>query len=169
MTGVVVSTHERQTAVKSWLRAAALNPQKTLEEWATSGFTLLECGTLFSAVRIPADLVHAAAQSVEPVDVDAFLLQALSGGPVIVDPHRQRFYALVPDSTSLRWDVLGTLCLGRSSCLGVPRPDLTEPQRDRSYWSVPMDSPGDLCVPGEVMQMIERGRALPLPGAEAKR
>ncbi|MFI2300199.1 hypothetical protein ACH5AL_15350 [Actinacidiphila glaucinigra] len=160
MTGVVVTGLDRRTAVGHWLQSAALDPQRAREEWAERGFTLLECGTLFSAVRIPADLVHAAVETHDPSRVSLLLGLALGGGPVIVDPVSRRYYALVPGSTALRWDVAETLCLGRASCLGVPSPARITPRRGHSHWAVPMDSPGYLCVPGEVAQLVERGRAL---------
>ncbi|MDX2817483.1 hypothetical protein PV410_33960 [Streptomyces sp. PA03-5A] len=160
MTAVVVTGQDRRTAVGHWLQAAALNPQQAREEWAERGFTLLECGTLFSAVRIPADLVHAAAETSDPQAVSSYLTSVLGGGPVIVDPVSQRYYALVPASTALRWNVADTLCLGRASCLGVPSPERTEHRPGRSRWAVPMDSPGDLCVPGEVANLVKCGRAM---------
>ncbi|MFE2541021.1 hypothetical protein [Actinacidiphila glaucinigra] len=168
MSGLVATGAQRLLAVAHWMGAAALDPGRARQEWAEFGMTLLECGTLFSAVRMPGDMVHAAAQSRDPRAMGAFLAGALDGGPVIVDPVSERYYALVPASVALRWDVAGTLCLGRNSCVGVPYPDRTEPRVGRPFWSVAVDSPGILCVPGDVALVARAGRSrLAVEGTQA--
>ncbi|MYX39061.1 MULTISPECIES: hypothetical protein [unclassified Streptomyces] len=158
MSGVITSAAERLLAVEHWLASSALDPQRARDEWAERGFALLSCGSLFSAVRIPGDFVHAAAGTHDPQGIREYLADALAG-PVIVDPVSQRYYALVPASVPLRWNVAGTVGLGQGSCLGVPHPDRTEPRHGRSYWSVPMDSAGMLCVPGDVALVARIGRS----------
>ena len=155
---LLTTQHERRLAVAHWLLTAATERTRTAADWEERGLLLLECGTLFSAIRVPADVVQRAAQSGDPQQVDAHLAVVLDGGPVIVDPVSQRYYALVPVSTVLRWNVSGTLRLGRGSALGVPYPDRTERRHGRPYWSVPMDSAADLCVPGLVARMVRAGR-----------
>ncbi|MDX3237190.1 hypothetical protein PV392_16230 [Streptomyces sp. ME03-5709C] len=157
--GVIVSGASRELAVAHWLASAALNPQKAREEWDERDFALLSCGTLFSAVRIPGEVVHAAAGTHDPQGVGEYLADALGEGPVIVDPVSQRYYALVPASVALRWNVASTVCLGRGSCVGVPHPRCTVPRHGRSYWSVPMDSAGMLCAPGDVALVARVGRS----------
>ncbi|MEU0181384.1 hypothetical protein ABZ312_09365 [Streptomyces sp. NPDC006207] len=155
---MLVSTlYERQLAVAHWLLQAAERGIRRAV-WEERGLIMLECGTLFSVVRIPAGFVEGAARSRQPEEIDGYLAEALDGGPVVVDRISERYYALVPGSTARRWDVAGTVCLGRNSCLGVPYPDRTQPRVGRPYWSVPMDSAGDLCVPGLVTRVIEAGR-----------
>lgn len=158
--GAITTGAERQLAVRHWLLSAADDIAAARNDWAARGVTMLRCGTLFSAVRIPAETVHAAFRTDDATATDTYLGAALQGGPVLVDTARERYYALVPASTCRSWNVLGSECLGRDSYLGVPRPDVT---RDivgmtRSYWSVPMDSPGMLCAPGAVSQLIAYGR-----------
>ncbi|MFI5635403.1 hypothetical protein ACIA8E_39880 [Streptomyces sp. NPDC051664] len=40
----------------------------------------------------------------------------------------------------------------------MPTPNATAPSEARSYWCVPMDSPGELCVPQAVSQLVMTGR-----------
>ncbi|WP_405925764.1 hypothetical protein [Streptomyces sp. NBC_00035] len=151
---------ERQLAVSHWLLSASREVEGARAEWAEIGLTVLRCGTLFGAVRVPAEIIHAAAGSHQDDAVNAYLARALHGGPVLVDTHQERYYALVPPGTMHHWNTPDTECLGRGSYLGVPRPDLDghSGQVGRSYWSVPMDSPGELCTPGSVTQLVAHGR-----------
>lgn len=157
--GVIVSGASRQLAVAHWLASAALDPRKARDEWAERDVAVLPCGTLFSAVRMPGVVVHAAAGTHRPQGVREYLADALGEGPVVVDPVSRRYYALVPASAALRWEVAGTVCLGRGSCVGVPHPRCTEPRYGRSYWAAPMDSAGTLCAPGEVALVALAGRS----------
>ncbi|MFG2406855.1 hypothetical protein ACGFR8_21385 [Streptomyces brevispora] len=147
---------ERHLAVEHWLLSAARDRKAARTEWNQRNVALLPCGTLFSAVRVPAALVQAAAGSTDLPVIDAFLGHALLEGPVICDRYADWYYALVPASTADRWKTLDAVCLGRESSLGVPRPGRTAGAR--VYWSVPMDSPAMLCTPHAVTQLIAVGR-----------
>lgn len=158
--GVLVHTAaDRELATAHWLLAAADNHDEARRQWHKQGLTLLRCGTLFAAVRIPARLVHAAARSEDHAAVDAFLADALHGGPVICDPRGRHYYALVPASTATRWRHPLAECLGRDTYLGVPRLDALglNAQAWASYWSVPMSSAADLCSPEAVSQLVVLG------------
>ncbi|MGK5500421.1 hypothetical protein ACSNOF_21180, partial [Streptomyces sp. URMC 125] len=50
----------------------------------------------------------------------------------------------------------GVTCLGRDHYLGVPAVHRTEP-RGRSWWCVPMDTPGKLCDPASVRELVSFG------------
>lgn len=162
----VMLVHARQTreaAVRSWLMLSAASYERVRDDWEVSGVALLRCGALFAAVRIEADLIHAAAESDDPRAVNQFLAEALRGGPVFVDQHSRHYYALVPASTPRRpeWQDRrhpGAECLGRESYLGVPRPEFTNDGWSFSYWCVPMDGPGDLCGPDAVSQLVSYAR-----------
>ncbi len=157
--GVLVHTRQaRELAVGHWLLTATNDRRQARVEWETSGIALLRCGSIFSAVRIPAVVVHAAAGTEDAQAVDAYLSDALQGGPVFSDSCSQVYYALVPASTARRWDVPETECLGVNCYLGVPSPERTSPAAYRSHWSVPMDGPGALCTPDSVSQMVLYGR-----------
>lgn len=119
---------------------------------------MLPCGSLFAAVRIPSDVIQAAAGSEDQDLVDQFLAEALMGGPVICDRYAALHYALVPASTAQRWDVPETICLGKGAELGVPRPGVAAADKTRVYWSVPMGSAGELCSPAAVSQAVMVGR-----------
>jgi hypothetical protein len=124
-------------------------------------------GILFSAVRLPGDLVTAAAGVSRLADVDGFLDEVLDGGPVICDPRGHRYYALVPGSMPGRWRdaaeewrTLGVACLGRGTYLGVPKVQAVEfdPEGQISYWSVPMPSAAVLCRRLAVARLIAAGK-----------
>ncbi|WP_433917049.1 hypothetical protein [Streptomyces sp. NBC_01744] len=155
--------HERQLAVSHWLLAAAQDMKEARKEWAVAGIALLRCGGIFSAIRVPAEVVHAAAGTDELHQVNAYLSAALMGGPVFVDVASRRYYVLVPASAAHQdvWKsrlVPEVECLGSGCFLGVPSPNATAPSEARSYWCVPMDSPGELCVPQAVSQLVMAGR-----------
>ncbi|MEU6505103.1 hypothetical protein [Streptomyces sp. NPDC046942] len=169
--GVLVhSAAERRLATEHWLMATCPTSghERIRTEWQENKVALLPLGTLFSAVRIPGRLISAMALTEDLEEIDAFLDDALNGGPVICDPHSHRYYALVPASMALTWhqaadewrakadvDVLGS-----GTYLGVPRVDLTEfdPQGCVSYWSVPMESAAVLCAPLAAARLIAAGR-----------
>ncbi|MEU5044527.1 hypothetical protein [Streptomyces griseorubiginosus] len=162
--GVLVTTRQdRELAVGTWLLLAADSRDRALEEWRTGGIALLRCGIRFTAVRIDAGLIHAAAGSDTPEKVKEFLAEVLHGGPVFVDQHSRRYYALVPSSEADRseWSTQrrGAACLARGSFLGVPRFDLGNPDDAFSYWVVPMDGPGDLCPVAAVAQLVAYGHS----------
>ncbi|MFG2112244.1 hypothetical protein ACGFRB_06350 [Streptomyces sp. NPDC048718] len=165
----VVSRAERRTAVRDWLLSAAPNAQEAKAEWRDYGIAVLACGGVLGAVRVPADLVFAAAgvegpaakaSSGEIAAVDVFLSNWFDGGAVVMDIGSRQYYFLVPTSMGSQWDPReypGVECLGHSHYLGVPVVDHTEPE-GRAYWAVEMDSPGDLCWPDEVVALLHRGR-----------
>jgi hypothetical protein len=164
--GVVVPGWEWQLAVAHWLLSAARDRDAARREWLLQGAALLACGGIFAAVRLPGDLVRAAAQTADEAEVNGFLRRALDGGPVIHGRYSDQYYALVPGSTAWRRPPRafpGLECLGRDCFLGVPAVDRTEP-KGRAYWAVPMDSPGELCDPRLVWAVVqlaqERQRAV---------
>ncbi|MFF2213680.1 hypothetical protein [Streptomyces antibioticus] len=169
--GVFVhSAADRRLAVENWL-LSTLPDQRGREvarkQWRELGAAMLPLGGLFSAVRIPARLVHAVAGTVVPADVDEFLEHALDGGPVICVLHGgRRYYALVPGSmprtwhdAAEEWRAVEVDCLGRDALLGVPpvtRVD-HDPVTWASYWSVPMAAAGELCAPLSVARLVAAG------------
>ena len=151
-----------ELAAAHWLLSAHPEPSKALQEWLSDdGLVLLPLGTLFSAVRIPAHLVHAAAGSEDPAVVDEFLTEDLFEKPVICDPRGSRYYALVLAGTARTWRDPRATCLGRGSYLVVPRPDSVHPTTHESpYWSVPMSSAAELCGHYAVAQLVAVGAHL---------
>ncbi|MFF4501628.1 hypothetical protein [Streptomyces sp. NPDC001401] len=153
---------DRHLAAGHWLLSAAEDTQQARKEWADNGITLLRCGTLFTAVRLTAALVHAATDSDDLRDVNAYLRQALLGGPVFADTRWHLYYALVPEGTdryppwSYRSD--DAECLGPNAYLGVPDPTHTDPGAGFSHWCVPPHDPETLCSPDAVAQLLRDGR-----------
>ncbi|MEU3507712.1 hypothetical protein ABZ733_07250 [Streptomyces longwoodensis] len=157
---IICTGAERRLAVEHWLLSTLPNREaraKARAQWAEHGLAMLPLGGLMSAVRIPAALVQALARTVQPPAMDAFLADALDGGPVVCSMHGGwRYYALVPGrmprtwhDMAARWQGEDVDCLGRGAYLGVPPVDRTGYDRGTraSYWSVPMESLGALCDP----------------------
>ncbi|MBT2418047.1 hypothetical protein J7F01_08685 [Streptomyces sp. ISL-22] len=121
-------------------------------------------------LRVAATLVHAAADSDDLRDVDAYLGQALLGGPVFADTRWHLYYALVPEGTDrlLPWNYGSgdAECLGPNTYLGVPDPTRTDPGVGFSYWCVPPHAPDTLCSLDAVAQLLKDGRCR-LTAAEA--
>ena len=162
----VHTTADRNLAIEHWLLATRPDRKLARQEWATHGVAMLPLGGLFSAVRIPNDLIQALAASDNQTDLDTFLEDALNGGPVICDPRHHRYYALVPATVPVTWKqavddwrAVGVDCLGRGAYLGVPRPNRTDFRgcTGGSYWSVPMRGMAMLCAPLTVARLIAAG------------
>ncbi|MFD5946825.1 hypothetical protein ACFWAZ_17200 [Streptomyces collinus] len=159
---------DRRLATEHWLLSTLPAPGRAQArlEWEQHDVAMLPLGALFSAVRFPGRLVAALTVGAEPSQLDSFLVEALDGGPVICDPHHERYYAIVHASMPTTWhdavDEWRTSdvdCLGRGSYLGIPRPDIVGATRSRAtYWSVPMDSAAMLCRPLTVARLIAAGR-----------
>ncbi|MFD0208973.1 hypothetical protein ACFVH9_07535 [Streptomyces hirsutus] len=151
--------------MEDWLLTAAEDADRARSEWNVSGIALLRCGGVLAAIRLPAALVWCAAETEMLREVDDFLRQAVAG-PVVMDLHSLQYYALVPERV-LQWfparDFPGAACLDRGDYLGVPDVGRTVP-RDRSYWCVPMDSPGVLCSVETVEEVARKGRARMVEG-----
>lgn len=166
--GVRVHTgSDRRQATSQWLLATHPQPEQARREWTENTVALLPLGTLFSAVRIPQALLFAIAGRMSHQETDAFLADALKGGPVICDPRQRRYWALVPGSMPAKytaaaegWMDLGVECQGRGWYLGVPRVDVVDlnPEAWTSYWAVPMPSAGELCAPLTVARLIAAGK-----------
>ncbi len=159
---------DRRLATAQWLLSTLPSSARARarDEWQELGVTLLRLGTLFSAVRLPATLVTAAAGGrPSPEELDAFLAEVLDDGPVVCDPRHQRYYALVPASIPRTWTAAvdewrsqDVDALGRDTYLGIPRPDRTrEPKMRDPFWAVPMESAASLCSPLAVARLIAIG------------
>ncbi|MFI8531044.1 hypothetical protein ACIGMX_12425 [Streptomyces aquilus] len=171
----VVPSAERQLAVRHWLLSALdeTGRDRARMEWDSHGCAFFRLGMRFAAVRFHARLVHGVAGTETLQGSNAYLADALGGGPVICDPYAWHYYALVLPSavdhlnypeTRGKW---GIEPLGRNTFLGVPRVERLGPQDDHaSYWAVPMPSAGELCEPDLVAQLLDEAvrRALAEPG-----
>ncbi|MHB9860659.1 hypothetical protein [Streptomyces sp. YIM S03343] len=158
---------DRRLAVAQWLLSTlpADKRARARADWQEHGVALLRLGTLFSAVRLPAPLVTAAAGGrPSPDELDAFLAEVLDG-PVVCDPRHQRYYALVPASMPRTWTAAvdewraqDVDALGRDTYLGIPRPDRTREAKMRDpFWAVPMESLASLCQPLAVARLVAAG------------
>lgn len=168
--GVLVhTTADRRLAVQHWLLSTLPGPgrDRARMQWRQFGVAMLPLGGLFSAVRVPGRLVQAVVATAEPAAVDAFLAEALDGGPVICDPHGPRYYALVPGSVprtwtqaAAEWREQDVEVLGKETILGVPAMTAVDPMAPEfaSYWSVPMESAAMLCRPLLVARLIAAGK-----------
>ncbi|WP_327660895.1 MULTISPECIES: hypothetical protein [unclassified Streptomyces] len=159
---LIHADRDRELAAENWLLSAASCVKETRTAWQETGLALLRCGVTFTAVRIPATVVHAAAETDAPERVRDYLARTLDG-PVFADQFSRLFYALVPASTADHPTWQGRIapdaeCLGTNSFLGVPRTGREDPERSRCHWVVPMTGPGDLCTPDAVLRLIDYGR-----------
>ncbi|SBT89529.1 hypothetical protein GA0115233_101022 [Streptomyces sp. DI166] len=149
--------------VGAWIASAHTRPDSVHEAWnGEARIALIPLGRHFDAVRIPAEVAHLAFASHDQAVVERRLARHLRGGPVIHDPEGHRYYALVPPGTAQDWTAPGAECLGRDVYLGVPRPDLTEPDQvtRHSYWAVPVSRPGKLCRVRDVLVLATVGGCL---------
>ncbi|MFF8872390.1 hypothetical protein [Streptomyces massasporeus] len=149
---------DRVLVIEDWLLAAASDVQQARREWGEGGLTLLRCGDLFTAIRLPGDSVRAAASSIDPAEVSAYLAKVLDGGPVIAS--RSRYYALVPPSTGVAWQHPDAECLTWGTWLGVPPVTSTTCEDSPAYWAVPMSRPGKLCDTDAVSRLVRLARQL---------
>jgi hypothetical protein len=157
-------------SAEHWL-LAALDPalrDAARAHWGRGQSVLMPLGGLFSAVRLPENLVLAhTGGKWDPAAADEIVAQAFEGGPVICDPcWPARWYVLVPAQTSLwrtdnkSWRVAGVIVLGLGRHVSVPpvRATSHDPRTAEPYWSVPLSLPGDLCEPGHVDRLITTTR-----------
>lgn len=149
----------QSSEVADWLLESSRDPRLGLLEWDTIGMTLLECGELFTAIRLPVSLVEAAAGATDPDVLNEYLDRLLFSRPVIRCNLGRWYYVLVPPEIAEWWRLPDGECLQPRTGLGVPRPDLVKcPGRTGSYWAVPMRKPGDLAAAEVVAQLIGFGR-----------
>lgn len=157
--GQVVYTQEAlDRAITEWLVRAHPAPDRARAEWATQGVALLPLGERFAAVRVAADVVHAAVSS-DHRDQVAMVLGELLGGSIIYDRRVAggTYYALIQGHAGLVWayDKFAT-CLGHGTYLGVPRIDRQQPPG--TYWVIPPRHEGDLVAPRNLVALIKAGR-----------
>jgi hypothetical protein len=148
--------------ISGWLASGHPSPSTALREWDSAArLAMIPLGHTFDAVRIPAELVHAAIRSVDQAVVEARLSQYFNG-PVIHDPGFRRYYALVPCDTARVAMPTGAECLSEGAWLGVPRWDRIDfdEETQASYWSVPLPRPGILCNAADVLDLVNLGAAL---------
>ncbi|WP_329343076.1 hypothetical protein OG866_42165 [Streptomyces sp. NBC_00663] len=151
----VTTAVERALAVEHWLLIAASDISDAYWAWKEGDVTFLRCGARFTAVRLPADVVRRAAGTRQVHAVDAFLSEALAGGPVIVSNGHHTYYALVSRAAGLAWASRGAAVLAPGTWIEVPPPSRTEGRGREAYWAVPMREPGALCRANLVAAVVE--------------
>ncbi|MFF4391420.1 hypothetical protein ACFY0G_32225 [Streptomyces sp. NPDC001552] len=158
---------ERRLAAGHWLLASAPSIPDARRQWRDSGSTWLRTGALYSALMIPAAVMHAAAQGDGPKECAGRISDALEGGPVFFDPtsFRQRggYTLLLPASAAHTWRVPSTLMHPPGSRVLVPAPDRCGWSGSKPWWVVPLESPGLLCSPELVACLATLGRRRIVP------
>jgi hypothetical protein len=144
------------SAVATWLLESAEHCRAAEQEWSSSGFALLRCGTLFTAVQAPLVLVEAVAGTDDRQELGIYLTRALLGGGVFISEGSQQVYFLVPVTAWRSWRVPETECFSSGHYLKVPRPGTQFGAN--SYWLVEMDSASTLCGPEAVSQLVMYAR-----------
>ncbi|MFI6348918.1 hypothetical protein [Streptomyces sp. NPDC050560] len=143
-----------------WLASAHPRPAQAHQAWERpGGVAALPCGVVFTAVRLPALLVHAAVGTAVPHAVRARLGERL-GGPVIHDPAHARYHLLVPADTAKSWHrtVAYVRCLEPEDHLDTPAPGATQLSGQVPYWAVPPAKPHKLCAPEAVKALTRHGQ-----------
>ncbi|MFI6348113.1 hypothetical protein [Streptomyces sp. NPDC050560] len=143
-----------------WLASAHPQPTEVHQAWERpGGLAALPCGVVFTAVRLPALIVHAAVGTADPNAVRARLGERL-GGPVLHDPSRARYYPLVPTDTAKSWHntVAYVRCLEPEHHMNTPAPTVTQPSGQTPYWIVPPMEPERLCAPEAVRALTRHGQ-----------
>lgn len=148
-----------ELSVEGWLLTASPYPGTGRHEWDEGDVTFLRCGSLFSAVRMPRDLVHAAAETSVPDEVDWFLLTALDGGPVFASRRLGFYYALVSADVPNYWTGPAAQCVKADTTLAVPPVWQTDYVNGGSYWPVPPPGVGAFCLPSLVARLTTYGLA----------
>ncbi len=142
------------TAIADWLAHAQQAPEQARREWKETGVALLPLGSRFVAVRLAANLVHAAVDTTHPQELAARLIRLLQG-PVFCDGRTMggTYYALMRPRIGSPWkhqDVAPRLGVG--TYLGVPKLDRRKPPG--THWVVLPRFEGDLCAPSAVESLI---------------
>jgi len=153
---------ERQLASGTWLLAAAPLRAQAVSEWEDSGAAWLRPGALFTAVIMPASLVHAAVGLPGPRECAPHLAEVLEEGPMFF--HRGGFgsddsyTALLPASASHYWHMSRTVVHTSRALLLVPAPDVCGPADDgRPWWVSPLEGPGLLCPADKLAALVGLG------------
>jgi hypothetical protein len=156
MESTMTPTTETQEAIGRWLASSLREPDHAYHEWADGHVAILRTGRRFDAVRMPQELVHAAAGSMVPDVVNGALAEVLDG-PVVCEPGRW-YFALVPPGTCEVWRSGVSVVRGRGGWLGVPGVDRIVPTPVAPYWAVPVEQIGGLCPPAAVTELLRVGR-----------
>jgi len=163
--GVVHLRRERELASGHWLlsAASAANRPQAKTEWKERGAAWLRPGVLFSAVEIPAGVLHAAVGLDDPRRCAGPLAEALEFGPLFYSSDgfqsEGSYTALVPARVARLPEPLpGVVTLHQRALLLVPAPHVTEPvQGGGPWWVSPLGGPGLLCPPERVAAMAAFG------------
>ncbi|MCY0957761.1 hypothetical protein [Streptomyces sp. H27-H5] len=161
LTGALTTRSERRLASGHWLLAAAPSVSAANAAWKETGETWLQPSPLFTAVLVPASIVHAATGVDSPEECAPALQEALDG-PVFYDPGAFRadgaYVVLLPASAATIWNVPSTTLHAPRALLLVPAPDRCEPVGDRPWWVLPLEGPGELCPPALLASLACLGR-----------
>jgi hypothetical protein len=144
-----------------WLLTAAPAIPQAETAWRDGRPTWLVPGVLFSAVLVPADIVHAALGVPDPQDASEPPLSDLLDGPVFFQPHvfkqEGSYVVLLPASVSRIWRVPGTVDHAPRAQLLVPAVDRTSPQARDPWWVVLPIGPGMLGSTALLASLVARG------------
>ncbi|MER8030761.1 hypothetical protein ABTZ78_17580 [Streptomyces bauhiniae] len=142
----------------AWLAQSADDADRATTHLIEGGKAMLQLGHIFSAVRMPGQLVHGALGAELEHDVREELAERLDGA-VALDPRgtgESRYYALIPPLAALTWDMADVApALGRDTYLSTPAPyRLTPPG---PHWAAPLRRENDFCRPAAVRSLLEDG------------
>ncbi|MFI6977224.1 hypothetical protein ACIBSV_01395 [Embleya sp. NPDC050154] len=155
----------RLVAFGTWLPSAAPSKAQAHVQWYESGAAWLRPGMVFSAVVVPARLVHVALRVRKPEECVKPLARLLAG-PVFYSPpgaeHESSYTALLPVAEGRTWREPQTrLCSGQG-LLWVPAPGRYLPATDGCPWWVVAGHGDSLCAAVDLAALVLRSRTEPL-------
>ncbi|MFM9446972.1 hypothetical protein [Streptomyces acidiscabies] len=156
-----------------WLLSAAPVPAQARPEWEENGAAWLRPGVLFTAVVIPAGVIHAAVGLHTPQECAEPLGEVLRHGPLFYSPQgfgdEDSYTALLPARVAQLEPLPAVVTHPQDALLLVPAPYATEPVGGGGpWWVLPCDGPSWLCPPELVATLAVLGRDV-LSGPEGSR
>ncbi|WP_434593214.1 hypothetical protein [Streptomyces sp. A5-4] len=130
-------------------------------EWETNGVAWLRPGALFTAVLIPASVIHVAVGLPGPKECAPHIAEVLDEGPVFFQRGGfgpdDTYTALLPAGAARYWFMSRTVVHTPHALLLVPAPDVREPAETGPWWVVPLEGPGLLCPADRLAALVGFG------------
>jgi hypothetical protein len=168
-TGLILETATNKARIHAlvefgeWLVLAAPTKGQAHTEWYQAGAAWLRPGDLWTAVTVPAYLVHAAVGKPSPEECAPLLARALDGGPMFYRPpgstRGPAYTALLKVSEGRLWDEPGTRARAPRTMVLVPAPGVCAPAGDERPWWVVPGGESRWCAAGPLAELVAAGRA----------
>ncbi|MYW04464.1 hypothetical protein [Streptomyces sp. SID3343] len=145
-----------------WLVLAAPSRGQAHTEWYQAGAAWLRPGHLWTAVTVPAHLIHAAVDRPSPQECAPLLARALDGGPLFYRPpgagRGPAYTALLRVSEGRLWEEPGTRACSPRAMVLVPAPGVCAPAGDERPWWVVPGGKSRWCSSVPLAELVAAGR-----------